>query len=47
MKKAKEDKLKYHRDYMAIYRQKHTERIKAQKNINRGVMPDVFIMQCF
>ena len=45
--KAKEDKLKYHREYMNAYRQQHKERVKAQKNLNRGVMPDVFIMECF
>ena len=45
--KAKEDKLKYHREYMNTYREKHKERVKAQKNLNRGVMPDVFIMECF
>ena len=45
--KAKFDKLKYHREYMNTYREKHKERVKAQKNLNRGVMPDVFIMECF
>ena len=45
--KAKEDKLKYHREYMNAYRQQHKERVKAQKNLNRGVMPGVFIMECF
>ena len=47
MKKAKFDKLKYHREYMSAYRQQHKERVKAQKNLNRGVMPDMFIMECF
>ena len=45
--KAKEDKLKYHREYMNAYREKHKERVKAQKNASRGVMPDVFIMESF
>ena len=46
-RKTKEDKLKYHREYMNAYRQQHKERVKAQKNASRGVMPDVFIMECF
>lgn len=45
--KAKEDKMKYHREYMNSYREKHKERVRAQKNAARGVMPDVFIMECF
>ena len=45
--KSREDKLKYYRDYMTTYREAHKERVKAQKNANRGVMPDVFIMECF
>ena len=47
MKKSKEEKERQHRDYMAIYREKHKERVRAQKNAARGVMPDVFIMECF
>ena len=47
MKKVKFDKLKYHREYMNTYREKHKERVRAQKNASRGVMPDVFIMECF
>ena len=47
MKKDKFDKLKYHREYMNAYRQQHKERVRAQKNAARGVMPDVFIMECF
>ena len=47
MKKSKEEKERQHRDYMAIYREKHKERVRAQKNASRGVMPDVFIMECF
>ena len=47
MKKTREDKLKYHREYMNHYRQQHKERVRAQKNAARGVMPDVFIMECF
>ena len=47
MKKSKEEKERQHRDYMAIYREKHKERVRAQKNAARGVMPDVFIMGCF
>jgi hypothetical protein len=46
-KKSKADKLKYHREYMMTYREAHKERVKAQKNKNRGVMPDVFIMESF
>ena len=45
--KSKDDKLKYHREYMSHYRQQHKERVRAQKNAARGVMPDVFIMECF
>lgn len=45
--KSREDKLKYHREYMATYSEAHKERVRAQKNKNRGVMPDVFIMECF
>ena len=45
--KSKDDKLKYHREYMNAYRQQHKERVKAQKSLNRGVMPHVFIMECF
>jgi len=47
MKKSKEEKERQHRDYMAVYREKHKERVKAQKNLNRGVLPDVFILSCF
>lgn len=46
-KKSKADKLKYHGEYMMTYRQQHKERVKAQENLNRGVMPDVFIMESF
>lgn len=45
--KTKDEKLKYHREYMNAYRQQHKERVRAQKNKNRGVLPDVFIMECF
>lgn len=43
--KTKDDKLKYHREYMNVYREKHKERVRAQKNAARGVMPDVRIQQ--
>ena len=46
-KKSKEEKLKWHRDYMSTYRQQNRERITAQKNTNRNVMPDVFILSYF
>jgi|GEM_PF-7045263 len=45
--KSKDDKLKYHREYMNSYREKHKERVRAHKNAARGVMLDVFIMECF
>jgi len=44
---TKEDKKKYFRDYMSKYRLKHPERIKAQKNLNRDTLPDVFINNSF
>lgn len=47
MKKTKDDKLKYHREYMNSYREKNKERVRAQKNKARGVMQEVFIMSCF
>jgi len=30
-----------------LYREKNKERVRAQKNASRGVMPGVFIMECF
>jgi hypothetical protein len=34
--KSKDDKLKYHREYMMTYREKHKERVRAQKNASTG-----------
>ena len=45
--KTKEEKARQHREYMSAYREKNRERVRAQKNKNRCVMPDVFIMECF
>ena len=47
MRKAKEEKARQHREYMNGYRERNKERVRAQKNACRGVMPDVFIMECF
>lgn len=48
MKKTKDDKLKYHREYMNEYREKHKDRVRANRNKARdGRNTEVFIMNCF
>lgn len=48
MKKSKEEKERQHRDYMAIYREKHKDRVRANRNKARdGRNTEVFIMNCF
>ncbi len=47
MKKAKEEKLKNLREYMVEYRKYNSQRIKAQKNKNRSLVQDIFIMDSF
>ena len=46
--KTKDDKLKYHREYMNEYREKHRDRVRANRNKARDVRnTEVFIMNCF
>lgn len=46
--KTKDDKLKYHREYMNEYREKHKDRVRANRNKARdGRNTEVFIMNCF
>jgi len=46
-KKTKEERQRLHRDYMSSYRQANRERIRAQHNSYRGIIPDVFILNSF